>query len=262
MAFHQAGPIRYLTFDSLAGFPLTHAVFTRRGGVSPQPWDQLNVSITVGDDRQNVINNHALCFETVGRDVRSNFDSWLVHGTEVAVAEQPRPLDLESHPKADIILTDNPEVTLFMRYADCVPIFLYDPLNRSVGLAHAGWKGSLLRVAAVAVRAMQNAFNSDPGAIQAILGPSIGLHHYEVGAEVVAQVEDAFPGHPDLLIRNNGAAHFDLWAANRLALQEAGVRDIEVSGICTACHLDDWYSHRAEGGRTGRFGALIGLDPV
>jgi YfiH family protein len=164
------------------------------------------------------------------------------------------------HRRADILLTNRPEVTLMMRFGDCVPILLYDPDRRVVGIVHAGWPGTVKRASQVAVRTMQSVYGSNPINILAAIGPSIGAHHYEVGPEVIEKVRQTFGEDASYLLPSQeGAVQFDLWAANQLVLEESGVRQIEISGICTACHLEDWYSHRAEGGHTGRFGALIGL---
>jgi hypothetical protein len=147
-----------------------------------------------------------------------------------------------------------------MRFADCVPVLLHDPVRGVVGLAHAGWMGTVRGTITAAVSAMQSGFGSAPEDIRAGIGPSIGPDHYQVGEDVAAQVRQAFgPDSDRLLAVRDGSIFFDLWAANRLHLQRAGVRQIELAGLCTACHLDDWYSHRAEHGRTGRFGALIAL---
>jgi YfiH family protein len=262
MPFHQTGSIRYYTFDSLDDAGVTHAVFTRRGGLSPDPWSSLNVGGLLGDDPKRVYQNRVLSFHSIGLTPESVYDAWQVHGDEVICADNPRPPD-KPHRKADAILTDSPEVTLFMRFADCVPVILYDPLKKVVGLAHAGWKGTVEAVVTRAVEKMQLEYASQVRDIYAALGPSIGPHHYEIGDEVAAQVMQAFGQEAgELLSRRNGSMHLDLWAANRLLLERAGVRKIEVSGICTACHLEDWYSHRAEGGKTGRFGALISLKSL
>jgi hypothetical protein len=264
MPFHQPEDNRYYTFDSLNDSGVMHAVLTRRGGVSPQPWSSLNVGATVGDDPENVRENRLRSFQAFGRPLESLFDVWQVHGREVVCAQAPRPPD-QAHQKADAILTDCPGVTLFMRFADCVPIFLYDPVKKVVGLVHAGWLGTVQQVVAVAIQAMRDRYGSRPQDILAGIGPSIAAHHYEVGPAVVAQVQDAFgTDAPGLLLSPNGAASqgralLDLWAANRLVLERVGVSQIELAGICTACHLQDWYSHRGENGRTGRFGALIAL---
>jgi hypothetical protein len=216
----------------------------------------------VGDEVDRVKENRRRSFVAVDRDVATMYDVWQVHGDDVVCAGAPRPLDMP-HLKADVILTDRPEVTLFMRFADCVPIVLYDPHKKVVGLAHAGWMGTVKKTASAAVRAMQECYGSQPGDLLAGIGPSIAVHHYEIGEEVAQQVRQAFSDQAhSLLVPANGDAarvRFDLWAANRLILQQSGVRQIEIAGLCTACHLDDWYSHRGEKGKTGRFGVIIGL---
>ena len=264
MPFYQSDSIRYFAFDSLLEAGVRHGVFTRQGGVSPAPWNSLNVGGTVGDEVERVRRNRQLSFQALGRPVDSLYDVWQVHGTETVCTQAPRPLDQE-HRKADAILTDRPEVTLFMRFADCVPVLLYDPLRKAAGLVHAGWMGTVRGTVSAALKAMQAEYGSQPADILAGIGPSIGPHHYEVGAEVAAQVEQAFGQDAGGLLHisdsgnGNSKVKFDLWNANRLLLEHAGVRQVEVAGICTACHLEDWFSHRAEKGKTGRFGALIAL---
>jgi len=258
MPFQSSGGIRYYQFD-LFGDGIIQAVFTRRGGVSPQPWHALNVGSTVGDDPERVRENRRLALAALDCSPQSVFDAWQVHGTEVAVAKAPRAPETP-HPKADIILTERPGVTLMMRFADCVPIFLYDPVRNVVGIAHAGWMGTVRGTVRTAVEAMQNRFHSIPADIHAAIGPSIGPDHYEVGPDVAGQVRQAFgPDAEDLLVERNGSIYFDLWKANTGLLEKAGVRQIENADLCTICCNEDWYSHRAEKGRTGRFGAIIAL---
>ncbi len=263
MPFTEHQGLRYYTFDNLARHGVVHGVFTRRGGASPRPWASLNMGSTVGDDWGRVQHNIRRAFAALGLSVASRFDAWLVHGREAVVARAPRPLTApEPPPKADVILTDRPEVTLVMRFADCVPILLYDPRRRALALAHAGWRGTVLGAAAAAVEALDTAFGTRPGDVVAAVGPAIGPDHYEIGPEVVAEVRAAFGEAAErLLPRYGDRFHLDLWEANRLQLLRAGVlpENIEVAALCTACHLDDWYSHRAEHGRTGRFGALLAL---
>jgi len=264
MPFHQVGELRYYTFDIFQDAPITQAAFTRRGGVSPEPFAGLNVGATVGDDLDNVAENRRRIFQAVGRDVASLADSWQVHGAEVLVVEQRGLPAIERNvaPKADALITAKPDITLFMRFADCVPILLYDPGRPAVGIAHAGWQGTVKRTATEAVKAMQARYGSRPVEMLAAIGPSISPPEYEVGPEVVDQLRQSFGEKADeLLPQYNGNPHLDLWRANRLALEEAGVEHIEVAGICTARHLEDWFSHRGERGVTGRFGVLIGLNP-
>jgi YfiH family protein len=177
----------------------------------------------------------------------------------VIYADQPRPLDAP-HEKADAILTDRVGVSLFMRFADCVPVVLFDPVRRVIGLVHAGWRGTVDRIAGVAVAGMSERYGSKPADVLACVGPSICVEHYQVGDDVRSAAWASFGEKTgSLFIAKDDRFHFDLWAANRLVLEEAGVQRIEVSEICTACHTPDWYSHRAEHGKTGRFGAIIAL---
>ena len=260
MKFHSVNGVRYLTFDI---FPkeVIQAVFTRQGGLSPEPWNSLNVGGTVGDERERVRENRYRSFATLGRQRTSMFDVWQVHSADIVIANSAHS-NINTPPefKADGILTDNPAVSLFMRFADCTPVLLYDPRKRCVGIVHAGWVGTVKRAAGQAVKFMTAAYGSNPADILAAIGPSIGVDHYEVGQNVIEQVKLSFNGDADVLLYGNGEkAHFDLWEANKLTLQQAGVRQVEISGLCTACHPEDWYSHRAQKGKTGRFGSLIAL---
>lgn len=236
-----------------------HGVFTRHGGVSPQPWISLNQGGTVGDNRENVIENRKRVFDHFKRPVESIFDVWQVHGTTAICTTTPRPLDA-AHQKADAIFTNNPNVTLFMRFADCVPIMIFDPVKKVCGIIHAGWKGTVNNIVREAVTQIREIYHVDPKNIIAGIGPSIGPDHYEVGSEVRKQVESTFGDDSKKFLSNyEDRVYFDLWKANEFLLKLQGVQAIETARICTACHTGDWYSHRAENGATGRFGALIAI---
>ena len=264
MFYQHSDGLRFFTFDNLSGAGIPHGIFTRRGGQSLDPWASLNLGGTVGDDPQAVRENRRRAFNALGRSFESAFDVWQVHSTIVVCADFSRP-PKQPHIQADAILTDNPNVTLFMRFADCVPIVLYDPKRKVVGLVHAGWQGTVEKIVHSAVQTMESRYHSKPEDILAGIGPSIGSHHYPVGEDVVSRVRAAFGSDADQVLDQDEVVgsefkgKFDLWKANQLLLENCGVKNIEVAGICTACHLDDWYSHRAENGKTGRFGALIGL---
>jgi YfiH family protein len=259
MPFSQHDRIRYYKFDI---FPdtVTHAVFTRQGGVSPTPWESLNVGSTVGDEAVRVRENRLRSFAAMGRRIESLFDVWQVHSADVIFAEAPRLPGAEFH-KADVLFTDRPDVTLYMRFADCVPILFYDPAHGIVGMAHAGWLGTVRGATRAAVQAMVEKYGSKPADVRAAIGPSIGPDHYEVGPDVIEQVQRAFGTlSVELIEARKGRTYLDLWAANRIQLQQSGVEQVEVARLCTACHLNDWFSHRAEHGKTGRFGAMIALQ--
>ena len=259
MPFRQVGDLRLFTLESLNLPGVVHAAFTRRGGVSPSPWASLNLGGTVGDDRPRVLENKSRALQAIGRPLESLFEVWQVHSADVVHARAPR--GHEALLQADAIITSNPDVTLLMRFADCAPVFLVDPRKGAIGLVHAGWLGTVRKTVAEAVRALQQAFGSDPADLRAAIGPSIGPDHYPVGDEVVGAVREAFgPQADEFLEVREGAAHLDLWHANRRLLEGVGVTSVEVAGVCTACHLEDWYSHRGEGGKTGRFGGLLALS--
>ncbi len=258
MSFHELDGLRYYSFEI---FPdsIAQAVFTRRGGVSPAPWTSLNLGGSVGDNSAHVVENRTRVFNAMKRRADSIHDVWLVHGTEIIYADAPRPLS-EPSPRADILFTDNPEVTLFMRFGDCVPILLHDPIKNVIGIAHAGWMGTLRGVVGAAVEGMKSHYGSDPKNIVAGVGPSIGADHYQVGADVIAQFAEKFPQEINQITQTRSdGVYLDLWKSNELQLKNAGVEQVQVSGVCTACNLDDWFSHRAEKGKTGRFGALMAL---
>jgi YfiH family protein len=259
MSFHDFNGLRYYRFEIFSK-EVNHAVFTRRGGVSPVPWQSLNLGGSVGDEPSRVAENRVRVFNSMGCDPASIHDVWLIHGTDIIYADAPRPLDAPC-PRADIIFTNKPEVSLFMRFGDCVPILLHDPKKKVIGIAHAGWLGTIRGVVGAAIKGMQSYYGSDPKNIVAGIGPSIGVDHYEVGTDVISQFQQKYGQDTDKVLQTrNGSTYLDLWASNAIQLKNAGVEQVQVSGVCTACHLDDWFSHRAEKGKTGRFGALMSLQ--
>ncbi len=251
--------LQAISLDSFPTNEVKQAFYTRHGGISPEPWSSLNHGGMLGDDRDNIIENRRRIFQHFGRPVESIYDVWQVHSAEVVCVDRPRPLNTP-HLKADAILTNNPEITLMMRFADCVPILFYDPVEHVIGIAHAGWQGTVLKVAKAVIEKMEIHYGSRSRNILAGIGPSIGPECYEIGNDVAEKVQESFGKcKAEVVSTKDGKDTLDLWKANQLTLMEAGVEQIEISGICTACNTIDWYSHRAENGKTGRFGALISL---
>lgn len=258
MPFQEKNGLRFYQFDIFSE-TVINAVFTRHGGVSPAPWQSLNLSISVGDDQTRVAENRTRAFDSLGRNPASLHDAHLVHGVDIIYADAPRSLN-ESPQKADILFTDNPEVSLFMRYADCVPLLFHDPTQNVIGLAHAGWMGTVKGVAEVSINAMIETYNCKPENIIAGIGPSISVDHYEIGEDVASQFRDKYGEDAEKILQTReNKLYLDLWTANVIQLKNVGVEQIQVSGLCTACHLEDWFSHRAEKGKTGRFGVLLAL---
>jgi YfiH family protein len=255
------GSLVYYCFHSLSsGDGLVHGMFTRLGGYSRPPWDSLNTGHTVGDEPAAVDANHRAICEALGLPERQLVSPHQVHGTRVvAVGPADRGCLIE---RADALITAAPGVTLMLRFADCVPVWMHDPMRHAVGLAHAGWRGMVAGVVPETVRAMADTFGSQARDLRAGIGPSIGPCCYEVGPDVAEAVEEAFAWELETLLEPCGAGkwHLDLWSAIRQQLAGVGVEQIETAGICTACHTEEWFSHRAEAGKTGRMGAVIALQ--
>jgi YfiH family protein len=250
----------YYRFHNLAACgEIVHGVFTRLGGTSRPPYHWLNVGKSVGDDQQAVDANYDLICWTLGIHRDDIATAYQVHSANVAVVgpEDRGQVALQT----DALVTNSTGVFLMLRFADCVPIAFYDPVQQAIGLAHAGWKGTLGRAAQKTVEAMVDVYGSRPADLIVCIGPSIGPCCYQIGGNVAKLVSEVFPQRPQLLLQQgDGSRHFDLWEANRLQLAALGVHKIEVSGLCTACHNDEFFSHRADNGRTGRFAVVMGLN--
>jgi len=265
LRYEQAGTLPVYRFHQLDGAPgLVHAVFTRMGGVSLPPYASLNLGHTVGDDPTAVEINHNRVYRSLSIHRSQAVTCHLTHSTDVfavTTADGGRALG-----RGDAMITADPGVYLSMRFADCAPILLHDPVRGAVGLAHAGWRGTVKNVAGAAVQAMVSELGCSPRTMTAVVGPAIGPCCYQVGEEVIEAVETAFSQKglegdgvtPLLRGRNGRRAHFDLWEANRRQLAAAGVGRVVVAGLCTACRTGRFFSHRAERGHTGRFGVVIG----
>jgi YfiH family protein len=244
-------------------------VSTRQGGVSAAPYESLNLGLRVGDEGGKVVENRRRLFDVVGLPLERSVWCKQIHADGVVVvdaADAGRGSTEEETivRDADALVTDTADLPLCVTIADCVPVVIYDPRLRVAGLAHAGWGGTVARICSRTVTVMRERFGCDPRAIVAAIGPSIGPAGYEVGSDVIEKAIAAYGERAAELLepRGDGKALFDLWAANRIDLEEAGVpRDqIETSGIASDRRLEDFYSHRHEGGRTGRFIAAVSID--
>jgi len=244
--------------EKLVEFPkLQHAVTTRHGGVSPAPFDTLNLSAHVGDTPERVQTNLERLHNALGLDRCATVDASQAQADRVAhVTENERGTRIQN---VDGLITNRRGIPLMLRFADCVPILLYDPAHEAIGIAHAGWRGTVAKVLTNTVEAMGKAFETKPDELIACIGPSIGPCCYEIGADVQAKVMQAYPESYELLLQQNGSTHLNLWEANAVQLRALGVEHIEVANVCTSDHTEDFYSWRREKANTGRFAALIAL---
>jgi len=255
----QDGALSRYCFESFEGAPLIHGAFTRLGGVSRGDFASLNVGRTVGDDPADIEANHQMIYRALGTPAEAVVTVRQIHSDRVVVVS---PGDGgKSLGEADALISNVPGLLLLLRFADCVPVFLYAPHQRAIGLIHAGWQGTAQEIAAKAASAMIATYGCQPEEILAGLGPSIGPCCFDVGAEVLQAVQGKPWAEEVLTTRATGKTYMDLWRANALQLQEVGLRQIEHSCLCTSCLLEEFYSHRAEKGHTGRFAAVMGLLP-
>ncbi|MGC9335018.1 MAG: peptidoglycan editing factor PgeF [Anaerolineae bacterium] len=255
---HLDGVVLY-RFEGLDGVEgLLHAVLTRIGGVSKGPYATLNLGHTVGDDLAAVRENHRRALDPLGLDPAEIVSPWQVHGARVDVVG----LDQRGTvcPETDALVTMTPGVPLMMRFGDCAPILLFDPVRRVAGMAHAGWRGVVVGVVAATIRAMTEGLGCSPTDIWAGIGPTIGPCCYEVGTGVADEIAAACPDDAEVIRRVDGRVHADLPAAVEAQMRAVGVRQIEQANLCTSCHVDEFFSHRAENGRTGRFGVVMELE--
>jgi YfiH family protein len=185
-----------------------------------------------------------------------------VHRAGVAIARRGRPGEW-IRPEADVIISDDPSAAIGVRIADCAPILIADRRRSAVAAAHAGWRGTVQRVAMSAVRALTTEFGSDPADLVAAVGPCLGPCCAEVGSEVVDAFRDAGHGEGDLdtwfRTGASGRPYLDLWMANRRQLEAAGVRpdNVHVAGLCTKTHAGLLHSYRVTGERAGRMVGVI-----
>ncbi len=263
--------ITYLHFAEIDGLGLvTHAFSARLGGVSQPPYDSLNLGYQVADDPEAVGENRRRFLAGLGIDRTRLVSAEQVHGDRVAVVDEKllelgrqRPDELNPLLSAtDAMATAIPGVALAIFTADCVPILIIDPVRRAIGAAHAGWQGTVRKIAARTVRAMQGSFGTRPEDCLVAMGPSIGPCCYEVDARVIDRIHENFSD-PDRLAtpRDEGKWLLDLWAANSQSLQETGVKEenLLISGCCTACQPGLFFSHRAGKGKSGRMAAVVML---
>ena len=195
-------------------------------------------------------------------DVKRYVFARQTHSSNVAVVGSANMV--AAVPDTDALITNEPGLFVCVQTADCVPVLLYDPHQRVVAAIHAGWRGTVSKIATKAVLQMVKTFGCDPATIIAGIGPSIHMHAYEVGPEVVKAVEASFSNASALLkpSLNEGKAYFDLWEANQTVLLESGLleKNIELMGLCSFEHSELFYSARRDGVDTGRMVSGIRLD--
>lgn len=258
--------IKYKLFDGfdniICGFS------TRYGGVSTEHLSSMNLSFTRGDKEKNVIDNHKIFAKAVGYDYKKLVLSDQVHDIIIkSVTEEDAGKGISK--KTDIkgidgLITDIPGIPLMTFYADCVPLFFYDPVKKVVATAHSGWKGTVNKIGTVMIDKMVNEYSCNVNDIYCAIGPSICQACYEVSEDVAIKFKENYANelHNELLIdKGNGKYQLDLHKACYYNFIAGGVNPehIAMPDLCTCCNSDFLFSHRKTNGKRGNLSAVIML---
>lgn len=268
LTLNNSDSIPYLTYNSLSEINfINHAFSTRLGGVSTGEFDSMNLAFNRGDDPDNVTENYKRLCKSAGFDYKSLVASSQDHNTfvrSVTVEDKGvgiyKPRDIKS---VDALITNEKGITLVTYYADCTPLFFVDTKNRAIGLAHAGWRGTVGRIGEKVVKKMSELYGTKPSDIVAAIGPAISVCCYEVDlpcAENFFKLEN-LDSSKFVFPMKNGKFMIDLLETNRQILVNCGVnpQNITLSDICTNCHSDLLWSHRATKGHRGTMSAFMSL---
>ena len=259
--------LTYLTFNAWENDPkMVHGFSTRFGGVSKGDLSSLNLGFNRGDEEENVLENYRRMSKALGVSLDSLVLSKQVHETQIIkVTEADRGNGILTPNKwesVDGFYTNEANITLVTHYADCVPLFFYAPEYGMIGMAHAGWRGTVEEIGKKMIETWVKDEHIPASAIQVAIGPSIGPCHFEVDEDVATPFLKQFPN--ATYIQYNEASnkyHIDLWACNKQSLMSAGVLEehIIVSEICTCCYDQLFFSHRKTQGHRGTLGAFMSL---
>lgn len=256
----------YGTFTHFDKMAVKHGVSARFGGVSLQPFLSLNLALHTGDEDEKVIENRRRFCKSVGIEADHIVTAQQTHGDQVVLVTkehlgQGAKKYSEATPQTDALITNVPGVPLMLFFADCVPVLIVDPVHKAIGIAHAGWKGTVAHIGQKTILAMQTHFGTNPQECLVGIAPSIGPCCYEVDDVVIKELQGQFSNWEQLVQPSGDKWKLNLWQANRHQLEQIGVSpsNIVVSKVCTECNHELFFSYRAEDGSTGRIGAVMVL---
>lgn len=266
----EQNDVPFFVFPLLEGTSLVkHGFSTRLGGVSQGYFSTMNLTFTTGDNKDAVLENYRRIGGAMGIRPEDMVLSYQTHTTNIRrVTEEDRGKGItreRDYRDVDGLITDVPGIALVTFYADCVPLYFLDPVHKAIGLSHSGWRGTVERMGAKTIRAMEEAYGSRSEDILACVGPSICQSCYEVSEDVARQFMEAFPKEAHGSILESGRApgkyQLDLWRANQWVLEEAGIHKdhLAVTNVCTCCNPKVLFSHRASKGKRGNLGAFLEL---
>ncbi|OQB25264.1 MAG: Laccase domain protein [Firmicutes bacterium ADurb.Bin182] len=254
------------TASSLNELPgVEHGFSARSGGVSSAPYDSLNLGWGRDEPRENIKENYKRFCKAFGIEYESMVLVNYEHGTNVVsvtLSDRERGFGKPPLEHCDAIITNQRNITLITSHADCMPVYLYDPNRNAIGLAHAGWKGTLGRIGQKMAEKMVNEFGCDTNDMFAVIGPCICVDCFEVDDALGIRFAEEFPS-VELCYRTvPGKMQLDLELAAAAQLMDAGIpaERITLMHACTFELKDKLFSHRRDNGRTGAMAAFIKLN--
>ena len=269
MTLNENKGVPFLTYNRLSQIDfIRHAFSTKHGGVSTDEWTSMNFAFSRGDKAENVIENYKIFSDAVGFDYNSLVTSSQDHNTYVRPVTKNecgigiwREKEMLS---VDALITNEPNVTLVTHYADCTPLFFVDTVGKAIGLAHAGWRGTVGRIGEEVLRKMTSLYGTNPKDVVVAIGPAISKCCYEVDkdcAENFYNLKD-FDNSKFIFPKNDGKYMIDLLETNRQIVMKAGVKEenIVLSDLCTKCNSDLLWSHRATNGHRGTMCAFMCIE--
>ncbi len=262
MILKEKGDLQWLQFENLmAHHELIHGFTTKNGGVSNPPFSSLNMGLSTRDDPQSIKENYKIILTALGVEDRARYMTKQVHSDQIFVVTDPATIKENFVPDYDGLLTNRDDVVLMTYYADCVPLFFYDPVKRAGGVVHSGWKGTAKQIGKRMVERMVAVYGSNPRDIRAGIGPSAGICCYEIGPDVIASF--SWLQTLKCYIRPTRENHYkiDLKGINKYILEDAGLlpENIEVSSLCSMCTPELLYSYRRQRPYNGLMSAIFAL---
>ena len=269
MTLNENKGVPFLTNNRLSQIDfIRHAFSTKHGGVSTDEWTSMNFAFSRGDKPENVIENYKIFSDAVGFDYNSLVTSSQDHNTYVRPVTKNecgigiwREKDMLS---VDALITNEPNVTLVTHYADCTPLFFVDTVGKAIGLAHAGWRGTVGRIGEEVIKKMTSLYGTHPKDVVVAIGPAISKCCYEVDkdcAENFYNLKD-LDNSKFIFPKNDGKYMIDLLETNRQIVMKAGVKkeNIVLSDLCTKCNSNLLWSHRATNGHRGTMCAFMCIE--
>ena len=264
--WNHAGGIKYLYLPDWLEKGVIAAFTTRTGGDSGDGYESLNLALQVGDDYQKVIANRLKVLNALGGSLDQMVCCQQVHGSRGIAVDSSYSgrgaLQYEDAlPGTDALVTDTPGIYLATFYADCVPVYIFDPENRCIALIHSGWKGTISHITLATIAIMREQYGSKLHHLAVFIGPGIDRCCFEIQPDLADRVRQELVGHNAILSQSGDKLFWDLKNTIRQDLLLSGVlaENIQVCELCTYCHSDFFYSHRRDNGNTGRMGAFVSL---